>query len=250
MVDEIGDLINHEQVSIQNLGKDLENMDGMKNEGTKTLKLLLDKTDLHSKAVMDISKNINMTGDSVAHIEKVVVMIGNIAEQTNLLALNAAIEAARAGESGRGFAVVADEIKKLAEESKVFANQISETIKGLIENTSVVVATMEDVIKTTESQSKSVKITHEVFLNIEGAIEKIRFSMDELDTSSLAVHHKKEVIMDLMKHLSEVSLENASATQEISAAVEEQTAGTEQLSENSGYLSNLAVELQGSISIF
>jgi methyl-accepting chemotaxis protein len=50
-------------------------------------------------------------------IEGVLASITGFSNQTKLLALNASIEAARAGEHGRGFAVVAGEVRKLAEAS-------------------------------------------------------------------------------------------------------------------------------------
>lgn len=250
VVGEIGDLIGDEQNFILELGKDLENIDHMKREGTEALQILLGETETHDKAIRDISQNINLTQESVGNIENVVDMIANIAEQTNLLALNAAIEAARAGESGKGFAVVADEIRKLAEESKRFADQITDIIHSLTENTSVVVDTMGNVINISDSQGKSVKKTHERFLEIDNAIRKIQVSMENLNNSSRAVDEKKNDIINLIGNLSEVSENNASATQELSASIEEQTAGIEQTANTSGNLTDLAIELETSISKF
>lgn len=77
------------------------------------------------ESMSDISKS---SGESKGVIQTITDISGHI----NLLALNASIEASRAGEYGAGFAVVAAEIKKLANQSKLSAEQIKEIIDGTV----------------------------------------------------------------------------------------------------------------------
>jgi methyl-accepting chemotaxis protein len=88
-----------------------------------------------SETVLEVGKASQESLDAIRNIANKINIINDIAFQTNILALNAAVEASRAGEHGRGFAVVAGEVRKLAEQSKVAADEIMLLARSTVEKT-------------------------------------------------------------------------------------------------------------------
>jgi len=249
-IDLLGDLINDEKSMVQKLKDASDIVDHLKTEGFEVLDNLSKATDENNKASNKVAAIINDTNESVKHIESASSMIKAIADQTNLLALNAAIEAARAGEAGRGFAVVADEIRKLAEQSNLFANEISNIILELADKTEIAVSTMESSKEVNVIQLKSLSQTQDKFKGIAGAIEDVKTVIQTLNHSSDNMLDKKMQIISIIEHLAAISEENAASSEQASASVEEQTSAMNQIADASESLAKLAEEMQSNINKF
>ncbi|MBF0138865.1 MAG: MCP four helix bundle domain-containing protein [Magnetococcales bacterium] len=97
---------------------------------------------------------VKKTVQAMQTIAAKISIIQEIARHTDLLALNAAVEAARAGEHGRGFAVVASEVRKLSERSQRAATEISavstETVQVANHAGEMLDRLVPDIIKTSD----------------------------------------------------------------------------------------------------
>ncbi len=228
----------------------VEDINIKKDEGKKSLQELVDAGDKNREAATRIHDVILDTNKSAEVISKASEMIQSIADQTNLLALNAAIEAARAGEAGRGFSVVAGEIRKLAEDSSKFTEEIRVVIEELMNKTETAVSTMKEIVKIVEEQDKFTDITRKKFNDIENSVEVSNIIVNDINASAKDMMLKNTAVTEVIENLSAIAQENAATTQEALANVETQVASIEDISKASENLAHIATQLQSEVSEF
>lgn len=249
-IDELGTLLDHDESLVGLLNDSIVIIDQEKNEGFAIISQLIEKTELNTHASNDVYNIILNNDESANKIQTASDMIQSIADQTNLLALNAAIEAARAGDAGRGFAVVAEEIRKLAEQSNTFTNDIKSIIQELKEKSNHAVKTMTNVKGIVEEQSKSVEETELKFNAIADAIQNAQEIIGNLNDSVKKMTEKKNAIIGLTQNLSAISQANAAGTEQASAAMEEQAATIEEIAHSSESLATIAEDLRHVVNQF
>lgn len=163
-----------------------------------------------SVGIQDGNESVSVAVQSMNDIADKIKIINDIAFQTNILALNAAVEAARAGEQGKGFAVVASEVRKLAERSKVAAEEIEDFSQNGVDVSLKAGEQLSDLVPEIEKTAKLVQ---------------------EIAAASIEQNSGADQINNAVQQMNQVTQQNAATAEEIASSSEELASQAMQLKE-------------------
>lgn len=176
------------------LGESAEKTHQESEKGKTSVDDMTDSMRSLQEKIQKISDTILNLSEKTQQIGEITNVVSDIAKQSKMLALNAAIEAAKAGEVGKGFAVVAAEVKELADKSQGSTDRVQKILQDIRSNA-------ERAVLVTEEGTKSVAL-----------------SLD-----------RAEKLNQVMNVLSNVILQSSMASQQIVAAVRQESAGIDQI---------------------
>jgi methyl-accepting chemotaxis protein len=172
--------------------------------------------------VADLVASMHTISEQSKQVGDIVGTIESIAFQTNILALNAAVEAARAGEQGRGFAVVASEVRMLAQRCAAAAKETR--------------AIIDASASTALSGSTTADRAGHSVAEVVDAIRRVTAMITEISAASSEQSAGIEQVRRAIDQMDEVTQQNA-------ALVEQATAATNSLADQTG-------QLQAAVSVF
>ena len=217
--------MNHRTASLaEEIGENTKENQKRMDEATTNMEQIYQSTDVCKQIITNL-------GEESKEIIGIVQTITGISSKTNILALNATIEAARAGEQGKGFAVVAEEIQKLAEQTKSAVEDIGTIVHQVVKNTESAVNAMEQNVVFTQTGMESIQKANESTVLITSSNEEMVGQIRAIDEAAEVIKVKSNEVLNGMKHINSNTQKNYHAVEQVTAATQENSAGTASLAE-------------------
>lgn len=220
-VEEMTVSINHVADSAQEAARLSSEAGERSGKGARVINTAVERMREIAMTIEQGSSRVSDLRDRTAEISRVVGVIREVADQTNLLALNAAIEAARAGEQGRGFAVVADEVRKLAERTAQSTTEIGQLITAIQGAVGEVSSVME---RSVASASGGVDVANEAGTAVAAITDSALEVNRVVNEISSALQEQSAAATDIaqnVERIAQMAEQNAGAVGETNVAAHE-----------------------------
>ncbi|MBF0465021.1 MAG: methyl-accepting chemotaxis protein [Nitrospirae bacterium] len=196
----------------------------MVNDGSLNINEMLYGMTMLKERVEATASKILQLSEKTTRIESIAAVVSDFANETKMLAMNAAVEAVRAGEHGKGFSVVAMEIRKLAEQSKKSAEEITEVVAEIQKATNSTVMVTEESTKTVDKEMELAENTAETFNKLTTVI---RSSAENIQQIFLNIQQQSAAISQVVDAMSSINR----GVKETSAGITQTKLGIKNLNE-------------------
>lgn len=200
--------------------------------------------------VHETARAVQALADASTEIRAFVSLVQKMARQSRLLSLNAAMEAARAGEHGDGFAVVATEVRRLATMSNEAAARTETTVSAVLERLDVSRTMTERAVSTVDEVLGATRQAGESFEQVERAVEEADQLMSAVEEAAVATTGLSSAMSTQLSGVSSGARQLARTMSEVTAAMEEQSASTQEVAGAAGSLTRSAEHLASLVNTF
>ena len=146
--------------------------------------------------------------------------------------------------------MVAEEVRKLAEESRHAAAEISDLIGAIQIETANTVEVVQDGAERTDQGAGVVEQTREAFVAIGASVQDMTDRVEQIAEASQRIADSAARMQDTITEIAAVAEQSSASTEEVSASTEETSASTEQIAASASELSDTAGALAGLVSKF
>lgn len=178
---EIVEIINNTNQKTSAIAETTKDADTALAVGKDAMDRLHQHVEFSIRANDEMKDSVSQLQSKTNEVKTITDVILGISSQTNLLALNASIEAARAGEAGKGFSVVADEIRKLAEQTRVETENITNIIQALSNEAQVMTEKAEHTVEIANNENKYALDAEAQFIHISEKITELSEYVTEVE---------------------------------------------------------------------
>ncbi len=159
--------------------------------------------------VSTIAEKVAFAGQKAEQILESVESVQEIADETHLLALNASIESAAAGEFGKRFAVVATEVRRLADRTREFTEEIQGVVNEVYNATRESMEATREGLAETEKGEEIARKAGEVLAKMREMSDKTSKAVQAIARATNRQNESNQEFLRAMRQISEILQDSA-----------------------------------------